>query len=168
MMVSMNLFLLQQEPSFWSELGEFLSEESMASILSWEFWLLATVIFLIGEIFTSGFLLGALMPGSLLASLAALLGFGVQAQLITFAVGILLGLFYIRPIFLRKMIDSSENSNVEALVGVSAKVVSAISDGETGSVKVASEEWRARSAANHEVGKSVTVAGIEGNTLLVK
>lgn len=167
-MASMNLMLIQQQQTFWAELANFLSEESLASILSWEFWLLATVVFLIGEVFTAGFLLGALMPGSLLAAIVASLGLGVQAQLIAFAVGVMIGLLFIRPIFLRKMIDGSEPSNVDALVGVSAKVVGEIADGETGYVKVASEEWRARSSTNHHVGASVEVTGVEGNTLLVK
>jgi membrane protein implicated in regulation of membrane protease activity len=167
-MLSMNFLLLQQQPTFWDELFDFLSEESLASILSWEFWLLATVVFLIGEVFTAGFLLGALMPGSLLAAIAAAFGLGVQGQLLVFAIGVLIGLFYLRPIFLRKLDDGSEPSNVDALIGSTAKVVDAIAEGEVGLVKVSSEEWRARSENNHDAGTFVEVVGIEGNTLVVK
>lgn len=164
----MNLILLQEQPSFWSELFDFLSEESLASILSWEFWLLATVAFLIGEVFTAGFLLGALMPGSIMAAIVSAFGVGVQGQLLVFAAGVLIGLFYMRPIFLRKLDEGSEPSNVDAIVGSTAKVVGPIADGEAGYVKVASEEWRARSIQNHDVGDMVEVTGVEGNTLLVK
>ena len=167
-MVTMKLFLLLQQATLASDSGNFMLDWLGAPMFSWQFWMLVTVVLLIGEVFTLGFLLGALMPGSILAAIVAAMGFGMNVQLAAFSVGVISGLMFLRPFFLRRMSDASEVSNVDALVGSSAKVVSAIADGETGYVKVASEEWRARSIADHEAGDVVEVTGVEGNTLLVK
>ena len=168
MMVNMKLFLLLQQATLASDSGNFMLDWLGAPMFSWQFWMLVTVILLIGEVFTLGFLLGALMPGSILAAIVAAMGFGMNAQLAAFSVGVILSLLFLRPFFMRRMSDASEASNVEAIVGSPAKVLSAIVDGETGYVRVASEEWRARSIADHEVGDLVEVTGIDGNTLLVK
>jgi membrane protein implicated in regulation of membrane protease activity len=168
MMVNMKLFLLLQQATLASDSGNFMLDWLGAPMFSWQFWMLVTVILLIGEVFTLGFLLGALMPGSILAAIVAAMGFGMNAQLAAFSVGVILSLLLLRPFFMRRMSDASEVSNVEAIVGSPAKVLSAIVDGETGYVRVANEEWRARSIADHEVGDLVEVTGIDGNTLLVK
>jgi len=167
----MNLSLLQntaQETTFWSELWGFLSEDSMLEMLSWEFWLLFSVVLLIVEVFTSSFLFAALIPGTLLASFASWAGGSVTVQLICFSFGVLVGLMLLRPMFLKKALDNSVPSNVNALVGCSGKVVSEISPGETGTVKVYSEEWRARSEKEFSVGDTVTVLRVEGNTLIIE
>jgi membrane protein implicated in regulation of membrane protease activity len=164
----MTLFLLLQQATIASDSGNFMVDWLGGPMFSWQFWMLITVVLLIGEVFTLGFLLGALMPGAILAAVVAAMGFGMNAQLAAFSVGVILSLLFLRPFFLRRMSDSSDSSNVEAIVGSPAKVLSAIVDGETGYVRVASEEWRARSIADHEVGDLVEVTGLDGNTLLVK
>jgi membrane protein implicated in regulation of membrane protease activity len=168
MMSIMTLFLLLQQATIASDSGNFMVDWLGGPMFSWQFWMLITVVLLIGEVFTLGFLLGALMPGAILAAVVAAMGFGMNAQLAAFSVGVILSLLFLRPFFLRRMSDSSDSSNVEAIVGSPAKVLSAIVDGETGYVRVASEEWRARSIADHEVGDLVEVTGLDGNTLLVK
>jgi membrane protein implicated in regulation of membrane protease activity len=168
MMTSMKSILLLQQSTIATDSGNFLLDWFANSMFSWQFWMLITVVLLIGEVFTLGFLLGALMPGSILAGIVSALGFGMNAQLLAFSVGVIVGLAFLRPLFLKKMIDGNEPSNVDALVGSSARVISDIADGETGYVKIASEEWRARSTGNHQVGETVNVVSVEGNTLLVK
>jgi len=168
MMILSLLQSTEQQPSFWSELLGFLSEDSMASMLSWEFWLVFSVVLLIVEVFTSSFLFAALIPGTLLASFASWAGAGVTFQLICFSFGVLVGLMLLRPMFLKKALDKSVPSNVNALVGCSGKVVKEIQVGETGSVRVYSEEWRARSEDEFSVGDTVTVLRVEGNTLIVQ
>ena len=168
MMSIMKLFLLLQQTTIASDSGDFMLDWLGAPMFSWQFWMLVTVVLLIGEVFTLGFLLGALMPGSILAAIVAAMGFGMNVQLAAFSVGVILSLLFLRPFFLRRMSDASEPSNIDALVGSPAKVLSAIVDGDTGYVRVGSEEWRARSIADHEAGDLVEVTAVEGNTLLVK
>lgn len=155
------------EPTFWEQFFAFLSADSMQELLSWEFWLVATIVLLAGEILTAGFLLGALTPGTALAALVAALGGGMNLQLLAFVAGTLCGLIFLRPIFMRKVMDGGVPSNVDALVGSSAEVTETIEVHQAGRVKVVSEEWRARSSRELPVGARVQVLSIEGNTLIV-
>lgn len=155
------------EPSFWEQFFAFLSAESLQELLSWEFWLVATVVLLAGEILTAGFLLGALTPGTVLAAIVAALGGGMNLQLFAFVVGTICGFLLIRPIFMRKVMDGGEPSNVDALVGTDAEVTETIFSNQPGRVKVVSEEWRARSSREILAGERVQVLSVEGNTLIV-
>lgn len=154
-------------PTFWDELFAFLSADSLANLMSWEFWTIVTIVLLAGEILTAGFLLGALTPGSVLAAIVAALGLGMELQLTAFVLGTLGGLLYLRPLFLKKALDNSTPSNTDALVGVVAEVTESISTSAAGRVKVISEEWRARGSSDFSVGSHVRVLSVEGNTLIV-
>jgi membrane protein implicated in regulation of membrane protease activity len=154
-------------PTFWEDFFSFLSAESLQDLMSWEFWLIVTIVLLAGEILTSGFLLGALTPGTILAAVCAGLGFSMYVQLTAFVVGTLGGLIYLRPIFMRKVMGSGVPSNVGALVGSAAEVTEAISESSPGRVRVVSEEWRARSKHELATGTRVQVLSVEGNTLIV-
>ncbi len=154
-------------PTFWEQFFAFLQADSLAELLSWEFWFMLTIVLLAGEILTAGFLLGALTPGTLLACLAAALGLNMQLQLLAFVLGTLGGLIYLRPIFLRKMMTGGSPTNVDALVGSKAEVVEAICGTQPGRVKVMSEEWRARAESDFPQGAFVQVLAVEGNTLIV-
>ena len=154
-------------PTFWEDFFSFLSAESLQDLMSWEFWLVVTIVLLAGEILTSGFLLGALTPGTLLAAICAGLGFNMYVQLTAFVVGTLSGLIYLRPIFMRKVMGTGVPSNVGALVGATGEVTEVISGDAPGRVKVVSEEWRARSNSEFATGTRVQVLSVEGNTLIV-
>ncbi len=164
------LILLQtseSEPTFWEELAEFFSSDSIVDLVSWEFWLVMTIVLLAGEILTAGFLLGALTPGTALAAIVAGFGFDLKIQVLAFVVGTLVGLIYLRPIFLRKVMSKGVPSNVEALVGSVGIITEGVSADSVGRVKVQSEEWRAEAASEFAVGTRVRVQSIEGNTLTV-
>ncbi|MFK5955015.1 MAG: NfeD family protein [Planctomycetota bacterium] len=153
--------------NFWEDFFSFLSADSLQDLMSWEFWLVVTIVLLAGEILTSGFLLGALTPGTLLAAICAGLGLNMYVQVGAFIVGTFGGLFLLRPFFMRKLMDGGVPSNVDALVGSSAEVTEAIAVHDAGRVKVVSEEWRARSSQEFSAGTRVKVLSIEGNTLIV-
>ena len=159
--------LQTSEPTFWEELFAFLSADSLDQMLSWEFWVIVTIVLLVGEILTAGFLLGALTPGTVLAAVAAAIGFGMNIQLMAFVVGTLVGLIYLRPLFMRKMVDGGVPSNTDALIRATAEVTESISGTATGRVKVVSEEWRARASREFPVGSQVQILSVEGNTLIV-
>jgi membrane protein implicated in regulation of membrane protease activity len=136
--------------------------------MSWEFWIMVTVILVIGEILTAGFLLGAFVPGTLVAGLFAAFGWGFQAQLWGFVGGTLVGLFLLRPVFLRRLEVEGEPSNVDALVGLEGEVVGTITGQTTGRVRMRSEEWRASATEDIPAGTQVRVLGVVGNTLEVE
>jgi len=161
------LYFLQEsasEQGFLAQLQEALSPDLFTS---WEFWAILSGILLIGETLTAGFLLGAFLPGTILACLAAVSGWGMETQLAGFSLGTLVGLALLRPIVLRKLAADGEPSNVDALLGAAAVVTESIAEGAVGRVKVSNEEWRARCASAIESGTQVRVISISGNTLEV-
>jgi membrane protein implicated in regulation of membrane protease activity len=153
--------------TFWEQVAQFFGAENPADLLSWEFWLVLTILLVAGEILTMGFLLGAMVPGTLLAGLLAAFGMSMSIQLLGFSIGTVAGLVLLRPLFLRRAMTGGEPSNVDALVARRAKVVAAIPAGGIGEVKVQSEAWRATCSLALEVGTDVTVVSVEGNTLTV-
>lgn len=134
---------------------------------SWEFWAVASAVLLVGEVLTASFLLGAFLPGTILAALFAAFGWSMEFQLGGFIGGTLVGLGLLRPLFLRRLSTNAEPSNVDALIGKQGRVVEAIALGEIGRVKVQNEEWRARSDQAIDAGQPVTVQAVSGNTLEV-
>ena len=59
--------------SFWDQLADFLSA-TPGDWLSWEVWTIATVVLLVAEVMTAGFVLAAFTPGTVLAALLAAIG----------------------------------------------------------------------------------------------
>lgn len=156
--------LPQDSKGFFEELAEGFSPEVF---MSWEFWTVVTAVLLVGEVLTAGFLLGAFVPGTALAALLAALGFSMQGQLWGFIAGTLIGLVFLRPIFVRRAQAGGEPSNVDALVGQSATVVQEIRPGQPGRVRIQSEEWRATADADIGSGTRVRVSKVEGNAVHV-
>lgn len=154
------------DPTFWQQVADFLSG-SPQDWLSWEVWLVATLVLLVAEVMTAGFVIAAFTPGTVLAAVLAAFGASMPVQVFAFSVGTLVGLIYLRPIFLRRVMDQGTPTNVDALVGEAAEVVESIPAGGVGRVKVRSEEWRARGASACQAGARVRVTSVEGNTLTV-
>ena len=133
-------------------------------------WLVAGVVLLLVEIFTLTVVVGMVGIGALAASLAALLGAPVVVQAGAFVLtstGLLL--FAREPV--QKMINKTSDASIDprALTGSTAVVVQRVSD-DTGQVRLSGELWRARPYAGTgpiDVGRSVSVAEVEGATLLV-
>lgn len=135
-------------------------------------WLVAGVVLLLVEIFTLTVFVGMLGVGALAASLAAALGAPVLLQAGTFAVtstGLLV--FAREPV--QRMLNKGDvggtHTDARALTGSRAVVVQRVDD-DSGQVRLYGELWRARPYAGTgpvEVGRSVSVAAVEGATLLV-
>ena len=152
--------------TFWQQIADFLSG-SPEDWLSWEVWLVATLVLLLAEVLTAGFVLAAFTPGTVLATIVAALGASMPVQVFAFSAGTVLGLIYLRPLFLRRVMDHGIPTNVDALVGAIGETVDAIPAGGVGRVKVRSEEWRARSTEACDRGARVRVIEVQGNTLTV-
>jgi membrane protein implicated in regulation of membrane protease activity len=138
----------------------------------WVIWLIAAVVFAVGEIATLGFFLAPFAGGALLAALVSAVGGGTLISLLVFLLvaGVLLAA--LRPIARSHRRQPAQlRTGTAALVGRSAMVTERISnDADTGCVKLEGETWTAR-AYDEEVviepGRRVHVIEIRGATALV-
>jgi membrane protein implicated in regulation of membrane protease activity len=138
----------------------------------WVLWLIAAVIFAVGEIATLGFFLAPFAGGALLAAIVAAAGAGTLISLLVFLLvsGVLLGA--LRPLARsHRRMPAQLRTGTAALVGRTAMVTERISnDDGTGCVKLEGETWTARSFdedAVFERGNRVHVIEIRGATALV-
>jgi membrane protein implicated in regulation of membrane protease activity len=138
----------------------------MAALL----WLIGGLLLIAAEVLTADLTLAMLGVAALAAAGAAGLGAPPLAQLAVFGVVALGTVTLARPL-LRKKLHAGHHTktNVEALVGAKAVVVSTV-DAQSGQVKLAGEIWSARAYDETQVlepGRSVTVMDISGATAVV-
>jgi membrane protein implicated in regulation of membrane protease activity len=138
----------------------------------WVVWLIAAVIFGVGEIATLGFFLAPFAGGAVVAAIVSAAGGGDLISLIAFLLvsGVLLAA--LRPLARsHRRMPAQLRTGTAALVGRTAMVTERISnDDGTGSVKLEGESWTARSYdedAVIETGRRVHVMEIRGATALV-
>ncbi len=138
----------------------------------WLIWLIAAVIFGVGEIATLGFFLAPFAGGALLATLVAAAGAGTLISLLVFLVasGVLLGA--LRPLARsHRRMPAQLRTGTAALVGRPATVLERVANGDdTGCVKLEGESWSARAYDDDEIieaGARVQVIEIRGATALV-
>jgi membrane protein implicated in regulation of membrane protease activity len=138
----------------------------------WVLWLIAAVIFGVGEIATLGFFLAPFAGGALVAAVVAGLGGGTVFSMIAFLIVSFALLGALRPLARsHRRMPPSLRTGTAALVGRSAMVTERIHNDEgTGCVKLEGESWTARAYdedAVIEAGKRVHVMEIRGATALV-
>jgi membrane protein implicated in regulation of membrane protease activity len=138
----------------------------------WVIWLIAAVVFAVGEIATLGFFLAPFAGGALLAALVAAAGGGTLISLLVFLLvsGVLLAA--LRPLARsHRRMPAQLRTGTAALVGRTAMVTERISNDEgTGCVKLEGETWSARAYDEDvviEPGRRVHVMEIRGATALV-
>ena len=134
-------------------------------------WSVLAAVLIIAEVLTVTLVLGFLGVGALAAALAAVLGLPVVVQALAFAGSSTALLLLVRPPVKRALDRSgtSERTDPRALSGSTAVVTQRVSD-DSGQVRLNGELWRARPYAGTapvEVGRPVSVAAVEGATLLV-
>lgn len=139
----------------------------------WVLWLALILVFVIIEVFTLDFTFLMLAGGSLAGLVAGFFGAPLWAQIVAAGVLALLLLFVVRPPLLRAFRKGGDPtpSNVDALLGVTGRVVTAFADSR-GQVKLANgETWTSRLADGLDIdlieGDRVVVSAIEGATAVV-
>jgi membrane protein implicated in regulation of membrane protease activity len=132
-------------------------------------WLVAGLLLIAAEVLTSGFVLIMFGAGALVAAVFAALGAGPLPEVVAFA-GTSVALITVgRPMLKRRLHTAHVPTNVEALVGDKAIVVSTV-DAHGGKIKIRGELWSARAFDETEVlqpGHAVTVMTISGATAVV-
>lgn len=129
------------------------------------FWLAVGVIFAVAEALTVGLVTIWFTGGAVAALIAALLGAGIPVQVALFLVVSIGLLVTTRKIFVNKLKTGTTKTNVDALVGEEAKVLTAIQPFEPGSVKLKGQEWTAVAKDDNLIiasGEIVKVVAIEG------
>ena len=136
----------------------------------WVLWLIAAVVFGIGEVLTAGFFLAPFAIGALVATLVSVIGGGFAVSGLVFLVISTVALVALRPIARRHMnLPAQLRTGTAALVGRHATVVERVSE-HGGCVKLDGEIWSARPYDEDEVfeaGARVHVMEIRGATALV-
>jgi membrane protein implicated in regulation of membrane protease activity len=139
---------------------------------AWVLWLIAAVIFAIGEIATTGLFLAPFAGGAAIAALLAAAGAGATIEWATFLVVSILLLAALRPIAREHQRTRAKiKTGTAALVGQTATVVERIANAEgVGCVRLDGEIWTARAYVDEETyepGTRVQVLEIRGATALV-
>ena len=140
----------------------------------WIVWLVFILVCVIIELLTLEFTFLMIAAGSLAGLGANLLGWPWWVQILVAAVLSTLLLFTIRPLLLKKLTKGADlrPTNVDALMGLSGKTMSVLSES-GGLVKLANgETWTARlDDTVHDLivseGDRVIVTAIEGSTAVV-
>jgi membrane protein implicated in regulation of membrane protease activity len=134
-------------------------------------WLVVGVVLVLAEVFTLTIAAGMVGVGALVAALAAWLGAPLVVQAGVFVATSTGLLVFAREPVQRAIGRTGDQSGIDprALSGSAALVVERVSD-DTGQVRLHGELWRARPYAGNgpiETGTTVTVAAVQGATLLV-
>ena len=142
---------------------------------AWHLWALAALSLSILELFTvaSGFLLLCIAFGCLLSAAVALVGLGVEIQVLLFSVASVGAIFGIRPLFRSRFTRSERavKTNADALVGKIGIVSERLEPFPSGGrALVEGEDWWAvsRNDAPVEPGSRVKIVQVDGSKLIVE
>ena len=133
-------------------------------------WLAAFVVFIGIEIGTMALTTLWFAGGALAAFLVTFTDAGIELQLAVFFIVSLALLIFTRPFALKFINKDAVKTNVESLVGRTARVTSRIdNDLATGTAVVNGQEWTARSADGTPIaeGAMVEIKEIKGVKLMV-
>jgi membrane protein implicated in regulation of membrane protease activity len=142
---------------------------SVATLHSWEWWLLAAVLLLLGEMATNALVF--LMPfgGAIAAAILAVAGVPWYGQLSAFVVVTLALIAFVRPVAVRRQAGPGLRTGAAALVGQEALVTTRV-DVHRGQIRLDGQIWSARALDPEgifEPGEAVHVAAIDGATAVV-
>lgn len=139
----------------------------------WHIWVIVALVFVIVEMFTTGFAVMCISFGCLFGAGASALDWDIKWQLLVFAVGTALAFVTVRPLVYKFFYKKGQEvkTNVDALVGRRAIVTERI-EGElhAGRVKVDGDDWKAVSTDTEpiEAGEAVEITAINSVILTVK
>jgi membrane protein implicated in regulation of membrane protease activity len=145
--------------------------------LAWVIWLIIAAIFVVAEVFTSGFFLLWFGVGALAAAIMAMLGVGgLAAQTLVFLIVSIALVVASRPIFekfLNRPADTSRlSSGIETIIGQVGTVVESSRGAlNEGAVSVYGSVWTAFPADGERPlreGDPVAVERVEGNAIYVR
>lgn len=129
------------------------------------FWLGVAIVCGIIEALTLGLTTIWFSGAAIVAMVAAFLGASLGVQIGLFAVVSAVFILFTRKLLVNKMQLGKEKTNVDALIGETAQVISTVKFSKLGRVMIGGQEWAAISSEENEIfqkGQNVKVVGIEG------
>lgn len=140
---------------------------------AWHIWVIIALVFVIIEIFTTGFAVMCISFGCGFGAVVSAFGCDIKWQLVAFAIGTVLAFLTVRPIVYKFFYNKSHEvkTNAEAVVGRRAIVTERIEgDLHPGRVKVDGDDWKAISLETVpiEVGEAVEITAINSIIVTVK
>lgn len=137
---------------------------------TWHIWAIVAILFIIGEIFTSGFALICFAVGSVGGAIAASAGAILEWQLGVFAICTFVAFLAVRPLLKKLSSKDAVATNADALIGRTAKVTECIEVGGTGRVALDGDYWQAVSNESTDIveGERVEIVSRESIILTVK
>ena len=137
----------------------------------WAAWLVLAIMLGVAELFSLDLILLMLAVGALVGAVAALVGLPVAVQILGAVAVSIAALGLVRPTVVKRLhAGPSLVPGHEALVGKQAVVISEVSRGARGRVRIAGEVWTARPYDDDAViqaGAKVDVFEIRGATAVV-
>lgn len=137
----------------------------------WQYWLIASGAFLIGEILTVGFLLFWFGIACLLAMVVSFFTSNIIIQMVVFLVSSVILILSTKP-FVKKFINKKTIlTNANSLIGKKAIVIKEINNLQgTGQIKIGGEIWSAQNESDTTISENqeVEIIKIEGVKLIVK
>lgn len=134
-------------------------------------WVVVIIVGVAIEAFTLDLTFIWFAVGALAALIVLILGGGLMAQLVAFAVAAAVLLALVRPMTRRLLRPKGARTNADRIVGETVLVTEEIDNvHSTGAVKVFGQEWSARSLDNSviPVGETVRVCAISGVKAMVE
>jgi len=139
---------------------------------TWHILIAIGIIAFIAEIFTAGFISGAVGIGFIFAAIGNYFGLEIKWQILFFAFGVTLTYFLVRPIITKYGYRKNKvKTNQDALIHKNGTVTEEINTlKNSGRIKIDGDDWKAKSLNNEiiQIGKIVTVVEIDSIVLIVK
>ena len=140
----------------------------MESVGLWHILLALAIFSLIVEVFTLGFLAGALGVGLVFSSVGAYLELDTEWLIALFALGSIIAFFTIKPVVDRFLKDKV-TTNADSIVGQKGRVTEAIQNATgAGRVLVGGDDWKVECVEDLPVGTVVRVVARESIVLQVE
>ena len=141
---------------------------------TWQIWLLIAAVFVVIEIFTSGFAVACFSVGCVFSAILAACDLSLTWQVVAFAIGTFLAFVLIRPVVMKYLDKKTNNdhikTNMDNIIGKTAVVTERIEEGGYGRVKIDGDDWKALTdnGLAAEVGEKVEIVSYESIILTVK
>lgn len=137
----------------------------------WQYWLIASGIFFVGEIVTVGFLLFWFGIAGLITMVVSLFTSNIIIQSVVFLVTSVILILSTKP-FVKKFVNKETIvTNANLLIGKKAIVIQEINNLQgTGQIKIGGEIWSAQNETDSVISENqeVEIIKIEGVKLIVK
>lgn len=136
----------------------------------WHIWAIVAILFVVGEILTSGFALVCFAVGCIGGAIGAASGATLEWQLGIFAIATLAAFLAVRPLLKKLSAKDEIATNADALIGRAAKVTECIEVNGKGRVALDGDIWQAVSNETTDIveGEWVEVISRESIILTVK